>query len=60
MQMTKKHIGITIAAVLALLAAGIVAYTLQSPKQKDPSSEKKKAKKRNSRTYKGAHAATDK
>ncbi len=60
MQMTKKHIGITIAAVLALLAAGIVAYTLQTPKQKDPSSEKKKSKKRNTRTYKGANAATDK
>lgn len=59
MQMTKKNIGITIAAVLALLAVGIVAYTLQAPKPKDPSAEKKKLKRKNARTHKGARSAAD-
>lgn len=59
--MTKKHIGIVAAAVLALLAAGIVAYTLQAPPQKDPTTEKKKTKKkRNARAHKGARNAADK
>ncbi len=58
--MTKKHIGIIAAAVLALLATSVIVYIVRAPKQKAPAAEQKKAKKKHARTHRAEPVAAQK